>query len=321
LIPLLALRDGLSMGLLYAVAVGISLLSVAFDVAYRSILPSIVRPDELLEGNSRLSASASVAEAGSFSLGGWLVQVFTAPGAVLVDAFSFLWSALWLRRITVDERVKPVEERGPILSEVRDGLHLVWRNRTLRSLAGYSLTFDLALSMYGPVFLLFVVDALGFKPGVLGMIFALGGIASVAGAALTSRITSALGFRQTIVLMTLAMAIGHGSVALAAGVTAFAVFLLIASQFLVDAPYTVVDVNAATIRQKSATEQWQGRINATFRVLGFGGSLVGTLLGGAIGEWIGLRPAMLASAVITALCVLWARGISEHDLDLTAQDA
>jgi len=321
LIPLLALLDGLSMGLLYAVAAGISVLSVAFDVAYRSILPSIVRPEELLEGNSRLSASASVAEAGSFSLGGWLVQLFTAPGAVLVDALSFLWSAAWLRRMTVDERVKTVEEREPILAEVRDGLRLVWRNRTLRSLAGYSLSFDLAFSMFGAVFLLYVVDTLGFKPGVLGMIFALGGLASVAGAAIAGRVTSALGFRQTIVLMTLIMAIGQGSVALASGVTVFAVFLLIAQQFLVDAPYTVVDVNAATIRQLSAGERWQGRINATFRVLSFGGGLTGTLIGGVIGEWVGLRPAMVTSAAIIALGALWARGITTSDLEMAEQAA
>ncbi len=316
LIPIMALLDGLSMGLLYAVAAGISVLSVAFDIAYRSILPSIVSPDELLEGNSRLSASASVAEAGSFSIGGWLVQLFTAPGAVLVDAFSFLWSASWLRRMTLDERVKSVEEREPILAEVRDGLHLVWRNRTLRSLAGYSLTFDLAFNMFGAVFLLFVVDSLGFNPGVLGMIFALGGLASVGGAAIAGRVTSALGFQRTIVLMTLIMAIGQGSVALATGVTAFAVFLLIAQQFLVDAPYTVVDVNAATIRQLSASEQWQGRINATFRVLGFGGSLIGTLLGGVIGEWIGLRPVLVSSAAIIALGSFWARGITTTDLQM-----
>lgn len=320
LIPLLALLDGLSMGLLYAVAAGISVLSVVFDIAYRSILPSILPPDELLEGNSRLTASASVAEAGSFSLGGWLVQLFTAPGAVLIDALSFLWSASWLRRLEVNERVKTVEEREPILTEVRDGLHLVWRNRTLRSLAGYSLTFDLAFNMFGAVFLLFVVDSLGFQPGVLGLIFALGGVASVAGAALAGRITTSLGFRQTIILMTVVMAIGQGSVVFATGVTAFAVIVLIAQQFLVDAPYTVVDVNAATLRQLSASEQWQGRINATFRVLSFGGSLIGTLMGGILGEWIGLRPVLALSAIFIALGALWARWIEQPSLEsLSAQ--
>jgi Na+/melibiose symporter-like transporter len=321
LVPLLALLDSLSMGLLYVVAIGISVLSVFFDVAYRSILPAILPADELLEGNSRLSASASVAEAGSFSLGGWLVQLFTAPGAVLIDALSFLWSASWLRRMEIDERVKTVEEREPILDEVRDGLHLVWRNRTLRSLAGYSLSFDLAFNMFGAVFLLFVVDTLGFQPGVLGVIFAMGGVASVAGAALAGRITAALGFRQTIILMTVVMAIGQGGVVLATGVTAFAVLLLVVQQFLVDAPYTIVDVNAATIRQLSASEQWQGRINATFRVIAFGGSLVGTLLGGVIGEWIGLRPVLALSALFIGLGALWARGIENPPPDAVTLEA
>jgi Na+/melibiose symporter-like transporter len=221
----------------------------------------------------------------------------------------------------IDERVKSVEEREPILDEVRDGLHLVWRNRTLRSLAGYSLSFDLAFNMFGAVFLLFVVDTLGFQPGVLGLIFAMGGVASVAGAALAGRITAALGFRQTIILMTVVMAIGQGSVVLATGVTAFAVLLLVVQQFLVDAPYTIVDVNAATIRQLSASEQWQGRINATFRVIAFGGSLVGTLLGGVIGEWIGLRPVLALSALFIGLGALWARGIENPPSDAATLEA
>ena len=73
---------------------------------------------------------------------------------------------------------------------------------------------------------------------------------------------------------------------------------------------------AATIRQLSASEQWQGRINATFRVLGFGGSLIGTLLGGVFGEWIGLRPVLVSSAAIIALGSLWARGITTTDLQM-----
>lgn len=315
LIPLMALVDSLSMWLLYAVAAGISVLSVFFDVAYRSILPSILPPEEMLEGNARLSGSASVAEAGSFSIGGWLVQLFTAPGAVLVDALSFLWSAVWLRRINIAERVKSIEEREPIVQEVRDGLHLVWRNRRLRALALYSGTFDFAFNMNGAVFLLFVADELGFSPGVLGLIFALGGVSAVLGAALAGRVTARLGLYGTIATMTVLMALGQGAVAAATSASIVALLILIAQQFLVDAPYTIVDINQATIRQLAASEEWQGRINATFRVLSFGGALLGTLIGGLVGEYIGLRAAMLTSASMLLLGLLWARGLETNDME------
>ena len=310
LIPILALVDALSMGVLYAVAIGVSVLSVFFDVAYRSILPSILPPEEILEGNARLSASASVAEAGSFSLGGWLVQLFTGPGAVLVDSVSFIWSAVWLRRIEAIERVKAHEEREPIVQEVRDGLRLVWHNRVLRSLTLYSLTFEIGFSLYGAVFLIFVAEQLGFSPGVLGLIFALGGVSSVLGAAIAGRVTSALGLYATVSVMTMLMAVGQGAVTAATSASVVALGILIAQQFLVDAPYTIVDINQSTIRQLAASEEWQGRINATFRVLGFGGALLGTLAGGLIGEYIGLRAAMLTSAAIILLGLVWARGMA-----------
>ena len=215
LIPLFAWLDQLTIHALWIVAALVSALTVFFDVAYRSILPSILPPDELMEGNSRLTASASVAEFGSFSLGGWLVQLFSAPGAVLIDSFTFIWSAFWLRGLKMSEQVKPEEDRLPILHEIRGGIHLVWRNRTLRALAGYSATFEFAFNMFGAVFLIFLVREVGFSPGGLGVIFAIGGLSSIAGAATASRVTSALWLQRTIVVMSIIMALGQGMVAFA----------------------------------------------------------------------------------------------------------
>jgi MFS family permease len=299
IIPLLWWLDQLSMLTLYLVVAAISICSVVFDIAYRSILPSIVKPDELLDGNSRLTGSGSVAEAASFSLGGWLVQLLTAPGAVVINAITFLWSARWLRRITLDERARPKDQHAPILL--------------------YSLLMELSFNMFGAIFLLFVVRELGFEPGVLGVIFALGGLAAIGGAAIAGRVTSALGFRRTIVVMTVLMAIGQGSVALATGVTVFAVVVLIVQQFLVDGPYTVVDINTATIRQLAASEQWQGRINSSVRVLEFGGGLIGTIAAGVIAESIGLRPVLIGSAGLILLCGLVVRQLAEPATDPVAE--
>jgi Na+/melibiose symporter-like transporter len=319
IIPLLWWLDQLSMLTLYLVVAAISICSVVFDIAYRSILPSIVKPDELLDGNSRLTGSGSVAEAASFSLGGWLVQLLTAPGAVVINAITFLWSARWLRRITLDERARPKDQHAPILREIQDGIRLVWQHRTLRALALYSLLMELSFNMFGAIFLLFVVRELGFEPGVLGVIFALGGLAAIGGAAIAGRVTSALGFRRTIVVMTVLMAIGQGSVALATGVTVFAVVVLIVQQFLVDGPYTVVDINTATIRQLAASEQWQGRINSSVRVLEFGGGLIGTIAAGVIAESIGLRPVLIGSAGLILLCGLVVRQLAEPATDPVAE--
>ena len=301
IVPLLWVIDRLSMPALYVIVALMSVFSVVFDTAYRSILPSIVPADELLDGNSRLTGSSSVAEAASFSLGGWLVQWLTAPFAVAIDAVTFLWSAHWLKRIKLEERARPREEHAPILTEIRDGLRLVWHHPNLRALAVYSTGMELAFGLYGAIFLLFVVRELGFEPGVLGVIFALGGLGAIAGAAIAGRVTSALGFRRTIIVMTILMAVGQGSVTFATGLTIGAVAILVAQQFLVDGPYTIVDINAATLRQLAANEEWQGRINSSARVMEFGGGLIGTLAGGLLAEAIGLRPVLILASVIIVL--------------------
>ncbi len=102
-VPIAAVFGGLTMVQLYAVAAVNSALGVFFMSAYQSYLPTLVKRQELLEGNAKLAGTASVAEVASFSLSGWLVQLLKAPGAVAIDGLSFLVSAYFVWRIKQPE--------------------------------------------------------------------------------------------------------------------------------------------------------------------------------------------------------------------------
>jgi MFS family permease len=108
-IPLAALAGVLRIEQLYAVAFLTGVLTIIFDVAYQSYLPTLISRDDLLEGNSKLTASASAAEVGAFGISGWLVQLLTAPFAVLIDAASFVVSAVCLLLIRTAVRCPPSE--------------------------------------------------------------------------------------------------------------------------------------------------------------------------------------------------------------------
>src|SRR5918992_6262274 len=128
-IPLAAFLGWLGLGQLYVIAALVSVLSVFFDVAYQSFLPSLVENEELVEANSKLSAAMSVAEASAFSSAGWLIQLLTAPIAMLVDALTFIASAGLVARIREpDLKVEPGQaaSRPSIASEVMEGLRAVW---------------------------------------------------------------------------------------------------------------------------------------------------------------------------------------------------
>jgi hypothetical protein len=111
-IPVAAVLGRLRIEQLYAVNFLLSILTVFFDVAYQSYLPSLLARAELIEGNSKLSASTSIAEFGGFALSGWLVQLLTAPVTILIDAISFVISAISVSLILIPEQMADQEARS-----------------------------------------------------------------------------------------------------------------------------------------------------------------------------------------------------------------
>ena len=136
-IPVAYAFDSLRMEQLYVVACLTGAMAMTFDVAYQSYLPSLVGREELLEGNSKLMASSAAAEVGAFGAAGWLVQLFTGPVAILVDAVSFLVSALSVGSIKRTEpEPAPTADRESVWREMVEGLRTITRDRTLRAMAG-----------------------------------------------------------------------------------------------------------------------------------------------------------------------------------------
>ncbi len=305
LIPLLAWVDALRIEHLYAVAALASILTVFFDVAYQSYLPSLVQREELVEGNSKLAASASVAEFGAFGIGGWLVQWLTAPYAILVDAVSFVWSALFVWRIRRAEPLPAaIEARQPILRETREGLGFVFGHPVLRALGASTAIFALSGQMFGTVFLFYVAGDVGFKPGILGVIFAIGGVTSFIGAVSARRFTARLGVGPALIASLPLIALGRILVVFAADTSALAIALLIAQQFISDPFWTVYEIGNVSVRQAITPDRWQGRMNACLRTLDFGGMLLGALLGGWLGDLFGARTTLLIASLATLLAAI-----------------
>ena len=134
-VPLTALLGVLRIEQIYLVALLVGVLGILFDVAYQSYLPALVGKDDLVEGNSKLTASGAVAEFAGFSVGGWLVQALTAPMAVLIDAFSFVASAVAIGSIRAREAEVVVEEHPNMRREIIEGLKTVWQHALLRASA------------------------------------------------------------------------------------------------------------------------------------------------------------------------------------------
>ena len=300
-VPVAAFMGVLRVEQLYGVALLVSVLSLLFDVAYQSYLPGLVSKDLVLDGNSKLSASASVAEFGGFSIAGWLVQLFSGPYAVLVDAFSFVVSAVTLGAIRAREPVRDPEQQPNLRREILEGLAVVRQNPLLRASALAVLLRELMGNMYGAQVVLYMSQGLGFDPGVLGMIWAVGGFSSFIGAVLVRRVSRWLGAGSAMGLGVAGYAVSMLLIPMATGAGWLSALLLICQQ-LGDGFFVVYDVNQLSMQQAVVEEQLLGRVNATFRFLALGGSLAGALLGGLLGEFIGVR-AVLAIGGLGVLLV------------------
>ena len=118
-VPIAFATGFLSLAFLSIIAFLVGIFTVFFDVAHSSYLPSLVRPDELVDGNSKLEVSESITQAVGPSTGGLLVQVIGAPLAIAVDAVSFAISALFIGSIANDEPA-PQPEPAPRARPDRD---------------------------------------------------------------------------------------------------------------------------------------------------------------------------------------------------------
>lgn len=305
-IPLAYAFDALRIEQLYAVAFTTGALTMIFDVAYQSYLPSLVTREELIEGNSKLQATSSVAEFGAFSLGGWLVQILSGPLAILIDSVTFVFSALFVRAIRAPEpavAVTPAEQRPGVRREFVEGLRAVFADPLLRAMAGALALQSLSFGIVGALVLLYLTRELGFEPGVLGVIFGVGGVTSLAGALAAGRITGRLGVGPSMVLGLLLYGLTMLLLPAARGATVFAAALLIGNQ-LADGTLTVYDINQTSLRQTIAGERVLGRVNAFMRILEVGFTLAGTLVAGVLGGPVGLRPMLVAGAAGTIAAAL-----------------
>jgi MFS family permease len=294
-VPVAAWLDVLGMIQLYVVGLLVGVCTVFFDVAYQSYLPELVGREELVDGNAKLQASESVSMIAGPALAGGLIQIVTAPYAVLVDAVSFLWSASWVaaikKRVAKPER-RPDRHLG---REIKEGLKFVVGNRLLRSIAMCTGSANLFSSMATAVYLVLLARQLHLAPGVIGLIASTTAVGGLLGSLVAGRIARKLGQGPTIWLSIL---VG----APAAFVVPFvhrdwSLGLLAVAQLVFWAMVVIYNITQVSFRQGITPPGLLGRMNATMRFLVWGTMPVGAFIGGVLGSAIGVRQTLLVAAI------------------------
>jgi MFS family permease len=301
-IPLAYWLDALTIWQLYVVGFVVGVGTVFFDVAYQSYLPSLVTRSELTEGNSKLEVSRSAAHLAGPGVAGVLIGLLTAPVAVAADAISFLVSGLLLGRIRKQEEAPLVEDRRPLLAEVREGLAYVLKHPYIRGMAASVAIFNFFGNVGGAILLVYAVRVLDLSATTIGVVIALGNVGFLAGAIVAKRVESAFGVGRTIVASSALTAPGLLLVPLAP--KDLAVPFFVASGLIVGFAIVLYNVTAISLMQAITPDRMLGRMNASRRFLVWGVIPLGGLVGGALATSVGLRPTLFVGAIGGSLAIL-----------------
>lgn len=301
-IPIAFVFGALGLAHLYVVAFVAGTLSVFFVVAYQSYLPALVGPARLVDANGRMNASSSVAQMAGPSVAGVLVQLFTAPLPVLVDALSFVASAV---SVVLIRRPEPAvaRRRRDMRAEIGEGIRALLGHDVLRPIVVAAMISVFTYSAGLAIFLLYLSRDMGIEPSVIGVIFGIGSVGALGGALLASRIARRIGvgpaFRLAALLFT-----GQAARAALVEPREAAIASIVAAQFIALFGFAIFNVLGPAIRQALTPPALLGRVNASFRFLVWGTGPLGAVFGGALAQAIGMRPALLIAGAATGLGVI-----------------
>jgi MFS family permease len=297
-VPIAYLWGHVTLTQLFVVGFTTGILTVFFDVAYQSYLPALVDREYLIDGNSKLEVTRSAGQLAGPPVAGGLIQLLTAPYAVVWDSVSFFVSGLFL--IAIRKKEPPLEKhedgrRAGMRHELWEGLLYVVKHPYLRPQAISTGTSNFFSNVAFSIILVFMARTLNMSTGLIGVVFGLGSIGWLGGAALAPRIRVWLGVGGATILGA-AMG-GPGTLLVALTPKSFPVPFLVVGTIIGGFGAVLYNIQQVSLRQAITPERMQGRMNSVMRFLVWGPIPLGALVGGAIASSFGLRTALVVGAV------------------------
>jgi MFS family permease len=300
-VPVVYAFGRLTMVHLYAVAFLMGTLSVLFSVSYSTLFVSTVPRDRYVEGNAILHGSRAFSFVGGPSLGGFLVQIFSAPLALVADAASFLVSAFFLSRMRPAE--PPAAARGP--GQVVAGAQFIMRSAIVRAALGATATVNFFNYAFSALFVLYATRVLGVQPGLLGAVLGAGAVGAVLGSTITGRLGRRLGIGPAFMLGCVLFPLPLVLVPLAGGPALVVLAFLFAARFGSGLGVMILDISIGSIFAALTPHHLRARVSGAYTVVNYGIRPLGSLVGGLLGSAIGLRPTLWIATLGAIAGILW----------------
>jgi predicted MFS family arabinose efflux permease len=304
----------LTVAQLIVVALIVSFAHVIFFVANTTFLPEIVSRDQLQSRNSLTSGTHATTQLAGPPLGGFAVQLLGAVPTLLVDAVSYLVSAVVLRTLPARHARRP-ETPTPMGAMIREGWAFVTRDPMMGPAMWSATAVNLVCGAHLALFPLYLVRELHASAAVVGVLLAVDGVGALIGAALTTRLTNALGTARGLIILGFASAAGAFIIPAATGRAAYVAFTV--GVLIFSGGVVVFSVTTRTYRQIASPPELLSRVMATVRFVSWGAIPVGGLVAGALAGPLGARATLLifaAAAVLAPLALFFSPVRGRRDL-------
>ncbi|HEX5593796.1 MAG TPA: MFS transporter [Solirubrobacterales bacterium] len=300
-IPLAWVFGVLSLTQLYVVAFAAGSLGVLFTVAYDIVFVALLERKHYIEGSSLINGSRAASVVAGNSVAGILVQVLTAPVALLLDALSYLGSALFIRRAGAVEAAPAHEGEGASLAA---GGRFIRRTPLIRASLLASATLNLFNTGFYALLILYATQNLEMSAGAIGLALAIGGIGSLVGACVVRRLSNRIGLGKALVFGFVLTPAPLLLVPLAAGTQA-PILMVTVAEFFNGMGVMVLDVGLGSLYAAVVPDQLRARVSGAFLLVNYGVRPVGALAGGLLAAAVGLQTTMWVTAIGALAGVFW----------------
>ena len=320
-VPIMFFAGVLTIWQLMVVGAIVGVASLFFDVAYQSYLPVLVDLKQLGEGNSKLETTGQLARVTGPALAGALLAIVRPAVLIGLDAVTFLLSFVALSTIRDHEVPKPIADRRPLVTEIKEGLMFVVQEPLLRRIVLTTSTTNLFGMIAMTMIPVLVLRQLDISPATYGFGLSLGAIGGLLGAMFSARIATLIGEGTAIPVSGLLAGVAIVGLALMPVFPNAAVPIFVGSEFLYSFSVLVYNITQVTFRQRICPPRLLGRMNASIRFIVWGVMPIGAIASGLLSTAIGVELTIAIGAVGSVLAcvfVLFSPLLGMRELPLQA---
>jgi MFS family permease len=295
----------LTMNTLYILQFLLASMAVLFELTYLSYVPSLVDKDKLSTSNSKLEGSRAVAQMGGPGIGGILVEILSAPFALITHACSYVVSTISLLLIKKEEQVVKSAQNKSVFGQIKEGLSVLVKNKVLLSITSTTALLNSLKSSFSAVYIIYVVEMLSINSSLLGIIVGIGSVGALIGASITTFLTKKVGIGKSILTGCLFYCLGIIIVPFIPATPYVSTVFLIIAQFFTALGGTIYFISQVTLRQTITPNNLLGRVNASNRFISRSFAPFGALLGGALASFLSVKMALLIIAVASLIPIVF----------------